>query len=118
MKYIITIDVDEEALQDARDKDDDETIEEAIEDEFTWLVESGIQVGSIDQLGQDATMAIINRVQLASDLADRELRNTFKGQIDVDGGDCTTYTEEAQNIYNNLYDKYGTMINDAEEGQD
>jgi len=56
----------------------------------------------------------INIVELASDLASIELednwRDTIKIYEDDEDGECTKYTEEAQDIFNDLYDKYFRMI--------
>jgi hypothetical protein len=53
----------------------------------------------------------INIVELASELADRELRKTFKGKIDVDDeGEGTVYSNEAQDEFNDLYDEFYSMI--------
>jgi len=55
----------------------------------------------------------INIVELASELASMELENNWADSIKmwVDEGDnCLTYTEEAQDIFNDLYDKYYSLI--------
>lgn len=55
----------------------------------------------------------INAIELASELAHQDLVNNWEQSIQIynDETDCiTTYTEEAQNIFNELYDKYLTLI--------
>lgn len=62
---------------------------------------------------EDATNVKINIVELASELADKELREKHQDGIDIDeedGEDGTKYTEEAQDIFNDLYDDYYAMI--------
>ena len=58
----------------------------------------------------------INIVELASELADLELENNWMDSIKVwveeENGDLI-YTEEAQDIFNDLYDKYYSMIENA-----
>lgn len=55
----------------------------------------------------------INIIELASELANMELENNWMDSIKVwvedDDGDLT-YTEEAQDIFNDLYDKYYSVI--------
>ena len=55
----------------------------------------------------------INIVELASELADLELQDNWMSSIkiyseDEDGN--LSYTEEAQNVFNDLYDKYYSLI--------
>ena len=55
----------------------------------------------------------INIVELASELAEMEMEQNRKvGEITTieDGSGCIIYTEEAQNIFNELYDYYYSMI--------
>jgi hypothetical protein len=56
----------------------------------------------------------INIVELASELASIELENNWCDSImiyeDDEDGECTQYTDEAQDIFNDLYDKYYHMI--------
>ena len=56
----------------------------------------------------------INIVELASDLAAIELEKDWTDSIrifeDDEDGECTKYTDEAQDIFNDLYDKYYSMI--------
>ena len=53
----------------------------------------------------------INILELASELAHIELVNNFRGSVyesETDG--ITTYTDEAQDVFNDLYDKYYSLI--------
>ncbi len=57
----------------------------------------------------------INIVELASELADKEVSHYFKySNIDVyeidDNDEGTKYSEEAQAIFDIFYDKYYSMI--------
>lgn len=55
----------------------------------------------------------INIVELASELADLELINNWDyrlGDMIIEDDDGTKYTEEAQDIFNDLYDKYYSII--------
>jgi uncharacterized protein YpuA (DUF1002 family) len=55
----------------------------------------------------------INIVELACELAERELEQTRAvGQINSveDECGCIVYTDEAQDIFNDLYDEFYTMI--------
>lgn len=54
--------------------------------------------------------ATINITELASELADRELRSFFNGEIDIETEDEVRYTEEAQDVFNELYDEFYTLI--------
>lgn len=47
-----------------------------------------------------------NLLELASELADKKLRETFDGDIDVETDEEVRYTEEAQDYFNELYDEY------------
>lgn len=55
----------------------------------------------------------INIIELASELANMELENNWMDSIKIwvedDDGDLS-YTEEAQDIFNDLYDKYYSVI--------
>ena len=56
----------------------------------------------------------INIVELASELASYELEEKYSGDINLvyinlDNGD-TCYTKEAQEVFNDLYDKYYAVI--------
>jgi hypothetical protein len=55
----------------------------------------------------------INIVELASELANMELENNWMDSIKVwveDDDGSLSYTEEAQDIFNDLYDKYYSVI--------
>lgn len=56
-------------------------------------------------------MKTFNLIELASELADKKLRETFDGDIDVkeENGDIR-YTEEAQDYFNELYDEYHDFL--------
>ena len=61
------------------------------------------------------TIITINIVELASELADMDLRENWKDSIkiyEVDD-DETRYTEEAQDVFNDLYDTYYSIIANA-----
>lgn len=51
-------------------------------------------------------------VELASELADLKLRETFNGDIDIETETEVRYTEEAQNYFNELYDDYYDYLNE------
>jgi hypothetical protein len=57
---------------------------------------------------------LINAVELASELADAELRRDWDeeigGAIDEEDEDETRYTEIAQAVFNELYDDYYDKI--------
>ena len=57
----------------------------------------------------------INIVELASELADLDLRENWKDSIKIDeeDEDETSYTEEAQSIFDDLYDTYYSIIANA-----
>jgi uncharacterized protein YajQ (UPF0234 family) len=61
----------------------------------------------------------INIVELASELADKELREKWDyrdGQADVDDGHgVTMYSEEAKDTFNRLYDEYYTIIEQCKQ---
>jgi hypothetical protein len=55
----------------------------------------------------------INLVELASELAEMELEKHFEYSsilIYEEENEGVKYTEEAQDIFNNLYDKYYSLI--------
>lgn len=53
----------------------------------------------------------INIVEVASELAHNEIENTYRGQIYIDDNDIETiYTDEVQDLFNDLYDKYYSLI--------
>ena len=57
----------------------------------------------------------INIVELASELADMDLRENWKDSIKIyeEDEDETSYTEEAQDVFNDLYDTYYSIIANA-----
>lgn len=61
------------------------------------------------------TIITINIVELASELADMDLRENWKDSIKIDeeDEDETSYTEEAQVIFDDLYDTYYSIIANA-----
>jgi hypothetical protein len=61
------------------------------------------------------TIITINIVELASELADMDLRENWKDSIKIDeeDEDETSYTEEAQGIFDDLYDTYYSIIANA-----
>jgi len=55
----------------------------------------------------------INIIELASELADRELQENWRESIQIfedEEAGITNYTDEAQDIFNELYDKYTDLI--------
>ena len=55
----------------------------------------------------------INILELASELAHIKLMNEWRESIKIfedDTAGVTVYTEEAQDIFNDLYDDYTTLI--------
>ena len=55
----------------------------------------------------------INILELASELAELEMEeNRALGEINTieDENGCIVYTDEAQNIFDTLYDKYYSLI--------
>jgi hypothetical protein len=58
----------------------------------------------------------INKLELASELADDRLRNELSAsEIYVISKDSTTYyTDKAQDLFNEYYDHYLTIIDDCE----
>lgn len=54
----------------------------------------------------------INAVELASELATKELHENWEDSVDIYEEDAneTRFTEEAQEIFNSLYDMYYEMI--------
>ena len=73
------------------------------------------------------TIEKVNVIELASNLAEESLSNYIgsltEEQYDVEfpngtyteEDDCMYYTDEAQDIFNNYYDKYSTMIEECKE---
>ena len=61
----------------------------------------------------------INILEVASELAYRDLRKNWDyrdGEIDEDFEDEILYTEEAQDKFNDLYDKYYDLLWSLKEG--
>jgi hypothetical protein len=60
------------------------------------------------------TNITINKIELASELAHQELMANYNDIIKIFEGeeddDCTTYTEHAQDIFNEYYDNYLALI--------
>jgi hypothetical protein len=55
----------------------------------------------------------INIVELASELACDKLHNDYENSIKIykdDLSDCLEYTDEAQEVFDNLYDQFYSMI--------
>lgn len=55
----------------------------------------------------------INKLELASELAHQKLVDNWEDSIQIyeDETDCiTTYTDDAQDIFNDYYDEYLTLI--------
>ena len=55
----------------------------------------------------------INKLELASELAHRKLLNEWRESVKIyknEWAEVLTYTEEAQDIFNELYDEYLTLI--------
>jgi hypothetical protein len=56
----------------------------------------------------------INKLELASELANAKLEREWSESIkiyeDDDDGEITIYTDEAQDIFNQYYDEYLTLI--------
>lgn len=59
----------------------------------------------------------INSIELASKLADDELNDNWdelmKGDLYIEDEDEIRYTEEAQDIFDSLYDKYMNIIDNC-----
>lgn len=54
---------------------------------------------------------MINKLELASELAQEKLVRLHDMEIQIfDDDDAITYTEEAQDIFNEYYDQYLTLI--------
>lgn len=55
----------------------------------------------------------INIIELATELASDKLHNDWSDSIKIyqdDTSDCLEYTEEAQEVFNDLYDEFYSMI--------
>lgn len=58
----------------------------------------------------------INAIELASELADEKLRNELSNYLQLDINTNTyTYTDEAQDLFNQYYDEYLTIIEGVSE---
>lgn len=60
----------------------------------------------------------VNILELASDLAHNELETLFKEDgvvIYNEDEDTFVYTDEAQEVFNELYDKYYTIIDQIKQ---
>ncbi len=61
----------------------------------------------------------VNIVELATELAHAELESNYSDQIEIYAPDedeeSTEYTEEAQNIFDTLYDKYYAIVEGCKE---
>ncbi len=53
----------------------------------------------------------VNGIRLATQLADRELRKTYKGKIVRLEDNGFVYTNNAQDKFNKLYDEFLNLIN-------
>ena len=57
--------------------------------------------------------ATINILELASELAELEMLENYSDSIEIysdEDKDCIVYTDEAQDIFDTLYDKYYSLI--------
>lgn len=60
---------------------------------------------------------LINKLELASELASEELFNNWSDSLELyteDSEGTVHYTDEAQVIFNDYYDKYLTLIESTE----
>jgi hypothetical protein len=61
----------------------------------------------------------VNIMELASELAEREVLKHFDNKLELvyenPSDSITTYTEEAQDLFNNLYDEFWEMIENSKE---
>jgi uncharacterized protein (UPF0335 family) len=57
----------------------------------------------------------INIIEAASELAENELNSFFLGKIYEESEEETNYTEEAQEVFNELYDKYFDLLYNMQE---
>jgi hypothetical protein len=69
----------------------------------------------MDTTNDTQTNVTINIVELASELADLELQNNWHDSIKIyeEDEEETRYTLEAQDIFDDLYDKYYALIESA-----
>mgnify|MGYP003339238983 CR=1 FL=1 len=61
----------------------------------------------------ETALITINKLELASELAHKELVNNWEESIKIyedEDAEELTYTEEAQDIFNELYDNYISLI--------
>lgn len=65
---------------------------------------------NFEEIPSVSTDIVINVVEVASELADRQLRSFFLGEIDEEKDGVLTYTEKAQDVFNELYDEYYTIL--------
>jgi Mg2+ and Co2+ transporter CorA len=59
----------------------------------------------------------INKLELASELANLKLQSEWRDSIQIfedETASVTVYTEEAQDIFNEYYDNYLTLIKSCE----
>jgi Mg2+ and Co2+ transporter CorA len=59
----------------------------------------------------------INKLELASELANLKLQSEWRDSIQIfedETASVTVYTEEAQDIFNEYYDNYLTLIESCE----
>jgi hypothetical protein len=60
----------------------------------------------------------INKIELASELANNELESSWGDSIQIlkdENAEVLEYTDEAQDIFNDLYDKYLNIIEMCKE---
>lgn len=57
----------------------------------------------------------INIVEAASELAENELNSFFQGTVYEESEEETNYTQEAQQVFNELYDKYFDLLYNLQE---
>jgi len=60
----------------------------------------------------------INKLELASELANRKLEREWSESIKIyedEFAGITTYTDEAQDIFNEYYDEYLTLIESCKQ---
>lgn len=56
--------------------------------------------------------SIVNRLELASELANEQVVDKFfpRSPFEIEENDGIRYTEEAQDVFNEFYDKYEKII--------
>jgi hypothetical protein len=60
----------------------------------------------------------INKIELASELASMKLEREWRDRIQIyvdEQADITTYTESAQDIFNDYYDEYLSLIESCKQ---